>query len=548
MDRVEIELGAGLTALTGETGAGKSILVDALVLALGGRASPDIIRKGQARAEVTAIFDLTKAPELRTRLKAIELETDEDECIVRRTVSGEGRSRAFINGRAVPNQALRDLSQGVVEVHSQHAHHSLLRTDHQRELLDHLGDHDTQLNAVRIAHGRLSELTHSRETLTGEFNNRDERLDYLRYQLEELHALAVKEDEHVALEVEQRRLASAQTILGSCSELITLLWESEHSNVAHVVRDAGSRAQGLIAFDTAFGDVARCLDNALIEVEEATRSLRKLAETIEISPSQLASVEDRLSALFAAARKHRVGIAELPARARELEREVRRLAAVDSDLADLAHAIEEATSEYDRAAAALREARISFVPSLSASINDALADLGMDAAKFSVLIDSVSDGEKRTLHGSDHIEFFVAANPGSEPAPLRRVASGGELSRISLALQVTGATRIGSNILIFDEVDVGIGGGVAERIGRRLREVGQTRQVLCVTHLPQVAVQANRHLRVDKREVDNGSVTSLEEIEGQGRVEEIARMLGGVEITSRTLAHAREMLGLLGTE
>ena len=547
VDRVELDLGGGLTALTGETGAGKSILVDALVLALGARASPDVVRTGQERAEITAVFDLSHTVELSERLRALALDTDDGECIVRRIVSAEGRSRAFVNGRPVPNQTLRDLTQGVIEVHGQHAHHSLLGAERQRELLDNLGGYDGTLETVGQAFQALRTLEQERDSLLEQFEERDTRLDYLRYQLEELQALGLTDGESTALEAEQRRLGNAQEILESSNELMGILGEDEHHDALTLVGDALTRAQQLAAYDGAFEEISRCLSNALIELEEAARSVRGLNDRFEVSPERLATVEARLSALHDMARKHRVALETLPAREQELAQEVERLSTVEAELRALEQRIGTAAAAYDAAAAQLSTARAAFCPVLTESVNALLADLGMRGARFSIALEASPGSETRSLFGTDRIEFQVATNAGYDPAPLRRIASGGELSRISLALQVAGANRLGSGTLIFDEVDVGIGGGVAERVGRRLREVGESRQVLCITHLPQVAAQATHHLRVRKREADNASLTALDVIGGTERVEEIARMLGGVEITDRTLAHAREMLALEST-
>ena len=543
VDRVELDLDQGLTALTGETGAGKSILVDALVLALGARASPDVVRPGQERAEITAVFDLTSAPELSDRLRTFELQTDDGECIVRRVVNVEGRSRAFVNGRPVPNQTLRELTQGVVEVHGQHAHHSLLRPERQRELLDEIGGYRKELEAVGKAHRQLRTLEQERHSLLAQFEERETRLDYLRYQLEELQGLGLAHGESATLETEQRRLVNAQEILESCARLIGILGEQEGSDALSLVRDAVACSQHLSRYESAFEEISRCLNNALIELEEAARSVRGLSDGLEVSPDRLAVVEARLTALHDLARKHRIPMAELPARKDELAREVERLSTVESELSALDRQMKEVANAYDEAADQLHQAREAICPAVTDAVNALLTDLGMAGARFTISLEPTAEAT-RGEHGADRVEFLVCTNAGYEPAPLRRIASGGELSRISLALQVAGARQIGAGTLIFDEVDVGIGGGVAERVGRRLAEVGKSRQVLCITHLPQVAAQATHHLRVRKREADNGSLTALDVIGGKERVEEIARMRGGGEVTDRTLAHAREMLAV----
>jgi DNA repair protein RecN (Recombination protein N) len=561
VDRLELDLDTGLTALTGETGAGKSILVDALLLALGGRASGDAVRPGQRRAEITATFDTALAPALAERLKTLDLDTEDGDCIVRRVIGAEGRSRAFINGQPVPVQTLRDLGHGVIEVHGQHAHHSLLRPEYQRDLLDTLGGHANELDAVKKAYVRVGEIGARREQLLGEFEDRDARIGYVRFQLEELDELGLRADEIPALEADQRRLANAQEIVESCAALENALGGDERGDATATLRESLGQAQTLAGFDPTFEEVARSLNNALIEIEEAGRTVRAYAQSMEVSPQRLAEVEARMSRLHDLARKHRVTVEELPARTEALRDELTRLAGVEEELADLETELVKVHAAYDKAARALRKRREGTTPDLAKTVTGLLANLGMPKATFSVVIEALShendnDGEKstaktspkkRTATGSDRVEFWVQTNAGHARSPLAKIASGGELSRISLALHVAGAARTGSTTLVFDEVDVGIGGTVASQVGQRLREVGESKQVLCITHLPQVAAFAHQHLRVEKRETKDQTVTALALLEGDERVEEIARMLGGIQITSRTLEHAREMLSLEAT-
>lgn len=556
VDHLELDLTEGLTALTGETGAGKSILVDALVLLLGGRANADVVRPGQPRAEITGMFDLGRAPAVAERLAALELETDDGECIVRRVISSEGRSRAFINGRPVPVQTLRDLSQGVVEVHGQHAHHSLLRVDHQRDLLDALGGHESELSAVRTAYTSVRELTARREALLDAFEDREARLSYLTFQLEEMDGLAPKEGELDLLAADQRRLANAQEIVAACATLEVILGGGGGTpgdgtaDAADAVGKGLAEAQRLSAFDPAFDEVARCLSNALIELEEAGRTVRGYAEALEISPERLRQVDERLAALHDLARKHRLPVHELGRRAEELRQEVERLSSVEEELQSIEVDLERSLTKYDKAATRLRNKREKSSPALSSAVTELLGTLGMGRAAFTVRItplrgpDDDDSVQARTSHGADRVEFWVTTNIGHEPSPLSKIASGGELSRVSLALHVAGAARTGSATLVFDEVDVGIGGGVAAQIGRQLAALANDKQVLCITHLPQVAAFASQHLRVHKFETAGETRTSLDPVAGDERVEEIARMLGGIEITSRTLEHAREMLAM----
>ena len=545
VERLELELGGGFTALTGETGAGKSIVVDALALVLGGRASPEAIRRGCRSCDISAVVDLSGAPALEKRLSELELATQDGECILRRIVHAGGRSRAFVNNHPVPIQTLRELGHGLIEIHAQHAHHALLRPEQQRLIVDAFGGHGAETAAVADAHARLAALFRERETLQVQAGERESRSEYVKFQLGELAALDPTPGEGERLQSEHTRLVNGQEIAAAGTELASALRDDDSSALFPGLRAALDNAELLRGYDPNYAEIAESLASTIVELEEAGRSARHLAESFEHSPERLGEVERRLSALHDAARKHRCRIEELPERVAELEAESARLVEIETALATVERRHANALSAYESAALVLGERRRTAAPQLARAVSSLLAEMGMEKARFEIVVEGPTSSDEPVSpspYGDDRVEFRASTNAGQPPQPLARIASGGELSRISLALQAAGAARTGSSTLVFDEVDVGIGGGVAERIGRYLRSVGATKQVLCITHLPQVAARAHHHILVAKHESKDTTYTEVAAVHGEERVREIARMLGGIEITDRTLDHAHEML------
>ncbi len=537
VEAADLELESGMTVLTGETGAGKSILVGAVGLVLGDRADADVVRHGAERAEVSAAFDPGGNPAARAWLKAQELDAD-GECLLRRTVSREGRSRAYVNGRAVPVQALKELGALLVDIHGQHEHQSLLRPEVQRDWLDACGGHADAAREVERAWRGWRALEREHRALGAGGADAEARVDLLTYQLRELEALALGPDELPALEEEHRRLANAGRLIETARETLALLYEDDEHSVAALLGHAQTAVQGLRDLDAQLAGVGEYLDTARIQVDEAADELRRYLDRIDLDPERLRRLDERLATIHDLARKHRVAPAELPARRAGLESELQALSGAGRRREELEREIARARRAYEEAAAHLSAARAAAAARLARRITEAMQGLGMRGGRFEVALRPADAGPG----GVEAVEFLVSANPGQPPRALRKVASGGELSRISLAVQVTAVGEGALPTLIFDEVDSGIGGAVAETVGRHLRALGDRHQVLCVTHLPQVAALAHHHLQIDKQTRRGRTRMQVRLLEAAERVGEVARMLGGLEITPQTLAHAEEMV------
>jgi DNA repair protein RecN (Recombination protein N) len=536
---LELDLTAGMTALTGETGAGKSILIDALGLALGEKADAGMIRSGCERAEVTAGFDLARCPAARAWLAEQALDDGED-CIIRRVLVREGRARAFINGSAASSAQLKALGDLLVDIHGQHAHQSLLRPAAQRALLDAYGGQLAEAAAVADLHRRWRELDTRWRTLTAARDQRAERMDLLRFQVQELTELGLADGELDALDAEQRRLANLGELQGTAAALVELLYDGDGA-LRDQLGHAGSELAGLAAIDPKLADTAELIDAAAVQVAEAASNLRQYLDDLDMDPGRLAEVEARLTRIHDLARKYRILPAQLADTLAERQTELDTLAQDDQALGTLEADRAAAQRALLAAATALSAARRAAAARLGEAVTGFMQELGMGGGQFAVAVETGDDAGVGA-HGLDSIAFQVSANPGQPLQPLAKVASGGELSRISLAIQVATAELGSIPTLVFDEVDVGIGGGVAEIVGRLLRRLGDARQALCVTHLPQVAAQAHRQLKVHKRAVDGQTYTEIAPLADAARIDEIARMLGGTEITATTRAHAAEML------
>jgi DNA repair protein RecN (Recombination protein N) len=540
IDDLGLTLEPGMTVLSGETGAGKSILIDALGLLLGDRADADAVRDGAERAEIDARFRLDDAPAARAWLNERELD-DGDECVLRRVILREGRSRNWINGSPAAARDLKALGECLVDIHGQHEHQSLLRTAVQREIVDGYGGHEDSCVAVAESHARLRDLERRIAEIEQVGDDGESRLDLLRYQVRELDALDLKPGELDELESEHKRLANAERLIGDGRRALALLYESEDNSAMDVLGAAERLLGELVEMDAGFGEPRELAGNARIQVQEAADGLRRAVDGLELDPERLVEVESRLAGIQDLARKHRCKPETLPERLQRLREELEDLEGAGERLAALRTERDAAHAEYRQRAEALHAARGKAAVALAEAVTAGMRELGMPQGMFEVGVDYDADATP-AAHGNDHIGFRVSANPGHAPRALERVASGGELSRISLAIQVVAAagTRVPS--LIFDEVDAGIGGGVAEIVGRQLRRLGGDHQTLCVTHLPQVAAQAQQHLYVSKEIADGVTRTRIRELAADHRVEELARMLGGVEITDRSRAHAREMI------
>jgi len=540
IDQIEVEFGGGMTVLTGETGAGKSILVDALGLVLGERGSSALVRGGSKRAEISAVFDIASAPHAATWLEENALDSD-GECLLRRVINADGRSRAFINGNAVPLQSLKALGELLLDIHGQHFHQSLGRPAVQRDLLDHFASAQGLRAATESAFKEWRQLAAELADLETADADRASRLDLLTFQTNELVMLDVQPGETDELLSNRRRLLNSGRLAEGVATIMQTIYESDSGNAQSLVADACHTLESLSELDDQLLPILTLLKEANIQVTEAAESLRRYSDTLDMDPSERDRVEDRLDAMQTLARKHRVDVNELPALQERLEKQLNDIQHAEERGVELQQQTEAAESRYRKCAVKLSKARHKAAAAFSASVTSTMADLGMNGGIFEV---SVSDRAKEVpqAYGTDTIEFLISANPGQPPMPLSKVASGGELSRMSLSIQVIASDGSPIPTMVFDEIDSGVGGGIAEMVGKRLRDVSETRQVFCVTHLPQVASIANSHFRIVKMTDGKSTRTSVNTLTNDERIEELARMLGGVEITDRTRDHAAEML------
>jgi DNA repair protein RecN (Recombination protein N) len=539
VEAVELEFERSFTVLTGETGAGKSILVDALLLAVGGRADSGSVRHGAERAEVSATFDVSGNEPARRWLADQSIDHD-GECQLRRVVAADGRGRAYLNGQAVPVQSLRALGELLVDVHGQLEFQSLSRRGYQREALDGSGGLESQVIAVRTAHGEWHALDEQRASFEQRRRDRESRLDLLRHYTAELSALDPKPGEAGSLADERKRISSLGRLAEGTAQVEALLAGDDGGATSALARSQSVLRQ-LVGLDGTLESTAAQVEEASIAAREALGTLRRYVDSLEADPARQEWVEARLAALETVARKHRVDVGDLPALRGRLEAELAELDAGALSEAALQQQLEVARSRYVTVAASLTAARRAAARALDAKVTGYMHALGMPGGVFATRIDA-HDPPQFSSHGNDEVEFLVSANPGQPPRPLAKVASGGELSRISLALQVAAVDAAHLPCLVFDEVDAGVGGAVAEMVGRQLRTLASRGQVLCVTHLPQVASQAEHQLRVSKQVAMGRTSTQIENLDAATRVDEIARMLGGAQITARTREHAQEML------
>lgn len=540
IDSIELDLRPGLTVLTGETGAGKSIMVDALQIIAGGRAGAEVVRANAERAEISATFDLLRSPrELKQWLEEQSISTD-GELSVRRVVATDGRSRAYLNGQSVPATLLRELGNILIDIHGQHEFQSLTRNAAQRELLDDYGRHESLVDQVGISHRVWNGLLNRMLELEGKARDRDARLDLLRYQVRELEALQLQDGEVAQLNEERSRLANRGRLGEAAQTALLQLYESEDGSAHAAVSRAVQALRNLAAIDAKLGAVLPMVDEAAIQIREAANQLRHYIDALDMDTARQDQVERRLAAIEELARKHRISPEELPQRLTQLKTELVEVERAESDLSQLRKEQAAALEGYRTLAVKLTAQRATAGRALAKDITARMQTLGMAGGRFQVEITPLATTEPAP-HGVDQVEFRVTANPGQPLRPLAKVASGGELSRLSLAVQVSSAARE-TRSMVFDEVDSGIGGAVAEIVGRELHALAENAQVLCVTHLPQVAAQGHHHLRVTKLTDGKTTRTALTELSADDRVEEIARMLGGVEITAKAREHAREML------
>ncbi|WP_299536362.1 DNA repair protein RecN [uncultured Herbaspirillum sp.] len=534
VDAIELEFARGFSVFTGETGAGKSILIDALALAMGGRGDPSVVREGAAKADVSA--DFTATPEVMAWLDEHEFTGEHDGVLLRRVIDNAGRSKAYINGSAATAAQLREVGEMLVDIHGQHAHQSLMKADAQRQLLDSQAGLLDPAREVAAAYKTWRALARQREQFEQDARNVLLERERLEWQVAELHKLAVKPGEWADISTEHSRLSHAAALIGGAQEALGMISESE-SPILSQLSSITQKLSKLVDVDTALKPVLDALEPAQIQLQEAVYALNDYLGRVELDPARLQAVEERLEAIHSTARKFHVQPDELPEEHRKLSEQLKQLADA-SDLDALRAQEDKLKDAYLALAQKLSGARAKAAAALGEAVTAAMQDLSMAGGRFEIALNAVEPA----AYGLEQVEFLVAGHAGVAPRALAKVASGGELARISLAISVIASAATTVPTLIFDEVDSGIGGAVAEVVGRLLKRLGQERQVLCVTHLPQVASQANQHYQVKKRSEGGKTLSDIDGLDAKARVEEIARMLGGLEITATTRKHARELL------
>jgi DNA repair protein RecN (Recombination protein N) len=539
VEEAEIAFGPGLTVVSGETGAGKSLLVDALMLLAGARADSGMVRAGSDRAELTAEFSLDDLPEARAWLEREELD-EEDTCQLRRVIRAEGSSRAWINGRPASASQLGDLATLLVEIHGQHEHQALLSRAHQLELLDAYAGNEALVGQIRELAQQWRELGARIRKLSGG-DDREQRIELLSHELGELDKWALPAAELTELEASHKRLANAGRLAEGASGVVELLDGDSDFALRRALSRAHMELGKLAALDDKLAPVLELLDNASIQLTEAADGLGRYAQDVDLDPARYADVDTHLTRLHELSRRHRVSVVELHDKASALRTELTELEGAGDALEQLAVQREQLQKNYDATASKLSESRRDAATRLGSEVSVLMAELGMSGGRLVVELETSAEHEP-DAQGRERCELLVSANPGQPPRALRKVASGGELARISLAIEVATLGKDTVGTMVFDEVDTGIGGAVAEVVGQKLRALGGQRQVLCVTHLPQVAAQGHAHLRVSKASDGESTRTQIEKLDASGRRDELARMLGGVEITRETRAHAKQML------
>ena len=539
VDRLDLEFGPGFTVLTGETGAGKSILIDALTLVLGERSDPGLVREGCAKAEISAEFSIDAVPEAQRWLEAADLADEPGACLLRRVLESAGRSRAYINGRPATLQQLGELGEMLVDIHGQHEHQSLTRTAAQRQLLDAFAGALPLARETAEAWREWQELRRQRAEWERNAQALEEERERLRWQRQDLERLAFSAEEWDALQGDHKRLAHAASLVEAVEYALEALSEGEAAALA-IVEGAVARLQAAAEYDPGLREALDVLEPAQIQIQEAVYGLRHYRDRIDLDPRRLQEMEQRLDAVHGTARKYRTSPERLPALLAEVRE---RLGALGDGASaeELARRESAAEQAYRATAGKLSKARQRAAAELSTQVSEQMQGLALSGARFEIALQAAGEGG---ANGLEQVELLVAANPGTAARPLAKVASGGELSRISLAIQTVTSTVAEVPTLVFDEVDAGIGGRVAEIVGKMLAQLGRRHQVMCITHLPQVAARARCQLQVSKKVHGGAARSDVRELDGAQRVEEIARMLGGVKITETTRKHAAEMLGI----
>lgn len=536
---LQLELSKGMTTITGETGAGKSIAIDALGLCLGGRSDAGMVRQGEDKTEVSAAFLLENNLHATRWLEDNEL-LDGGECILRRTISKEGRSRAFINGSPVPLSQLKSLGQLLINIHGQHAHHQLMKSDYQMAMLDQYAGHLNLLKSTRNAYQAWRQADNHLKELRENSQQNQAQKQLLEYQIKELNELSIGEEEYEDLEQEHKRLSNSGELASTCQQAIELIYEGEEVNALSILQSANHSLIQLAELDERLVDLPNLLSEAIIQVEETNNELRTYLDSIDVDPGRMVYVEERFSKVMSISRKHHVLPEELYKYHQDLLQQVEALDCSDEKLDELACEVENQYQSFVAKSEKLHKSRTRYAKELNKLITQSMHELSMEKAQFAIEVNNTNTHPSPL--GMDNVTFIVSTNPGQPMQPIAKVASGGELSRISLAIQVITAQKVDTPSLIFDEVDVGISGPTAAVVGKMLRTLGESTQVMCVTHLPQVAGCGHQQLFVAKNTKSGKTETQMHTLDEQQRISELARLLGGSQITESTLANAKELL------
>ena len=542
IDEIDITFNDDMTVLTGETGAGKSILIDALSLVLGERGSSNLIRNKEKRAEYSAEFEITNNSHALNWLIEKSLD-NENECILRRTISPDGKSRSFINGNTVNLQSLKSLGDLLVDIHGQHFHQSLCKKNVQRDLLDHFGGLSITKNKIKRIFNEWKELSDQLSKMIEGNTNKEDRIDLLSFQLKELDELALKPGEYDSLNSEFKKISNIEKINKGINSLIDCLQSNEITNVEQMLNDSIKNIDTLATFDNSLEETKDLLSEAEINVSEAIGNLSRYGESIDYDNQKSREIEERINTIISLSRKHRVDPDELIDTKIQIEKELSELNNSKTSIDMAERHLSDLRKKYDDLASELTKKRSDSAKKLSRLVANSMNELGMADGIFKA---EITASNNISQHGVDDITFYISANPGQKPQPLSNIASGGELSRMSLAIQVI--TSNGTNIptMIFDEVDSGLGGAIAEVVGNKLKDLGQNKQVLCVTHLAQVASKGKSHIRINKLTDNKKTKIYATQLNSDERIEEIARMIGGIELTEKTREYAKEMLALKG--
>jgi DNA repair protein RecN (Recombination protein N) len=541
IQELHLDIAAGTTVLTGETGAGKSILIDAIELALGSRITGNIVRPGQEKADISICFDVSKLPAACAWLKNYDLNTDSHECIIRRSITHDGRSRSYINGMPSTLQPLRELSELLIDIHGQHEHQCLLKSDKQREIVDRYAGHYDLVDKVEVLADEWQQLNREIAALRKKADDRSSRSEFLKFQLQELEELQLSPDEFSSLDLEHKQLAHADELLQHINLAVNCLSDNEEVNALHTLNQALQSLETVQRVDPKISAWIDSLKNALILVSDTEDDLRRYLESVELDPERLQKIELRIGTLFDLARKHKVAPQELYDFQLKIAAELAELETSDERLSELANQLLVIEKNYYVTANKLTLSREKTGKKLAVEITQIIQTLALPYAQFEIHFEK-EDAARISPAGLEKVLFHIKTNTDQPLQPLHKVVSGGELSRIGLAIHMATATQHTISTLIFDEVDVGIGGGTAEIVGKLLRQLGKTHQVICITHQPQVAAQGHQHLCVEKVTQQGSTHTKVSLLNDAQKIQELARMLGGVEITKKTIAHAKEML------